>query len=179
MLAKVVQANRWDWDAHLPKILFAYRTAVHESTHFSLYHLTFGCSPMLPVATSISTSKVVKLSQFVDQTHQQAVDKKEYGETFSLGIMCGCTPRQLKKVAVQNWLPVAWSLLLWTRQAPSITISSLLKLELDTKLWCIAIIWNQHLEFLIRLLVVLNPSITCCTSIISSNLWPSHLCQYC
>ena len=49
MLAKVVQANQQDWDAHLPKVLFAYRIAIHESTHFTPYHLTFGHSPMLPV----------------------------------------------------------------------------------------------------------------------------------
>ena len=49
MLAKVVQANQRDWDVHLPKVLFAYRTAVHESTQFTPYHLVFGRSPMLPV----------------------------------------------------------------------------------------------------------------------------------
>ena len=49
MLAKVVQTNQRDWDVHLPKVLFAYRTAVHDATLFTPYHLVFGHSPMLPV----------------------------------------------------------------------------------------------------------------------------------
>ena len=47
-LAKVVQANQRDWDIHLPKVVFAYCTAIQESTHFMPYHLVFGRSPMLP-----------------------------------------------------------------------------------------------------------------------------------
>ena len=45
MLAKVVQINQRDWDVHLPKVLFAYCTAVHKATLFTPYHLVFGCSP--------------------------------------------------------------------------------------------------------------------------------------
>ena len=114
MLAKVVQANQRDWDAHLPKVLFAYRTAIHESTHFTPYHLTFGRSPVLPVdvmlgrhpSVLVEEGEVVKLPQFVEETHRYfneayatargnlkqahqqnklAVDKKEHGETFRVG----------------------------------------------------------------------------------------------
>ena len=112
--AKVVQANQRDWDTHLPKVLFAYRTAVHESTQFPPYHLTFGRSPTLPVdvmlgrqpSKLVEEGEVVKLPQFVEETRQYfkdaydtvhsnlkqahqrqklAFDKKEHGETFQVG----------------------------------------------------------------------------------------------
>ena len=35
MLSKVIIDNQKDWDVHLPKVLFAYRTSIHESTGFS------------------------------------------------------------------------------------------------------------------------------------------------
>ena len=34
ILAKVVDSDQHDWDSHLPKALFAYWTAIHESTNF-------------------------------------------------------------------------------------------------------------------------------------------------
>ena len=49
MLAKVVKESQRDWDYHLQKALLAYRTAVHETTGFSPYHLNFGHSPALPI----------------------------------------------------------------------------------------------------------------------------------
>ena len=113
-LAKVVQANQRDWDTHFPKVLFAYRTAIHQSIQFTPYHLTFGRSPMLPVdimlgrqsSKLVEEGEVVRLPQFVEETHQYfndaydtvrsnlkqahqrqklAFDKKEHGETFQVG----------------------------------------------------------------------------------------------
>ena len=49
MLSKMVKENQRDWDRHLPKALFAYRTAIHEATSYSPFHVTFGRSPTLPV----------------------------------------------------------------------------------------------------------------------------------
>jgi len=49
MLSKMVQSHQQTWDYHLPKALFAYRTAIHEVTQFSPYFVTFGRSPKLPV----------------------------------------------------------------------------------------------------------------------------------
>ena len=171
MLAKVVQANQRDWDAHSPEVLFAHRTAIHKSTHFTPYHLKLGCFPMLPVdvmlgqhpTALVEEGEVVKLPQFVEETHQYfneayatarsnlkqahqphklAVDKKEHGDTFSVGDQVWLYTRQLKKVAVGNWLPNGvvprLPTLLWRRQALSSTASSIL--ELHTKPWCIAII---------------------------------------
>ena len=49
MLAKVVTDNQKDWDKHLPQVLFAYRTSLHETTKYTPYFLNFGRSPTLPV----------------------------------------------------------------------------------------------------------------------------------
>ena len=49
MLAKVVKENQRDWDLHILKALFAYRTVLHESTGYSPYRVNFGRSPKLPV----------------------------------------------------------------------------------------------------------------------------------
>ena len=44
MLSKVVSDNQKDCDIHLPKVLFAYRTSIHESTGFSPFLVTYGWS---------------------------------------------------------------------------------------------------------------------------------------
>ena len=55
ILAKTVSDNQHDWDTHLPKALFAYRTAVHKATGFTPFHVTFEHSPMLPIYILIGT----------------------------------------------------------------------------------------------------------------------------
>ena len=45
ILAKTVDTNQDIWDSQLPKVLFAYRTAVHETTGFTPFHLTFAYIP--------------------------------------------------------------------------------------------------------------------------------------
>ena len=49
MLSKVVNENQRDWDTHLPKALFAYRTSLHESTGFSPFFVNYGRSAILPI----------------------------------------------------------------------------------------------------------------------------------
>ena len=49
MLAKNVKDNQRDWDQWLQKVLFAYRTSLHETTGFTPFHLVFGRTPNLPV----------------------------------------------------------------------------------------------------------------------------------
>ena len=74
MLAKIIQDDQHDWDSLLPKALFAYRTAVHDSTHFSPFHLTFGRSPQLPIdliLSRIEPSKQHSYPQFVKEAHKQ------------------------------------------------------------------------------------------------------------
>ena len=42
MLAKLVKENQKDWDLHIPKVLFACRTALQESTGYTPYRVNFG-----------------------------------------------------------------------------------------------------------------------------------------
>ena len=52
ILSKVVADNQKDWDIHIPKALFAYRTvrtALHESSGYSPFRVNFGRSPILPI----------------------------------------------------------------------------------------------------------------------------------
>ena len=49
MLAQYVSANQKNWDVWIPSVLFAYGTAVHDSTGFSPYKLLFGREPQQPI----------------------------------------------------------------------------------------------------------------------------------
>ena len=49
ILAKMVGEHQDDWDKHLQKAVFAYRTSLHEFTGYSPYFVNFGRSPVLPV----------------------------------------------------------------------------------------------------------------------------------
>ena len=44
----MVYENQKNWDIHLTKALFAYCTAIHNSTGYSPFHVNFGHSPTLP-----------------------------------------------------------------------------------------------------------------------------------
>ena len=46
ILAKMVGEHQDDWDKHLQKAVFAYRTSLHESTGYSPYFVNFGRSPV-------------------------------------------------------------------------------------------------------------------------------------
>ena len=74
MLAKMVKENQRNWDSQLPKALFAYRTAVHESTVFTPYHLNFGRTPTLPIDVllgRIPEEQAASYPQFVQDIHKQ------------------------------------------------------------------------------------------------------------
>ena len=53
ILSKVVAENQRDWDCHIPKALFAYRTAFHESSGYSPFRVNFGRSPILPIDIAV------------------------------------------------------------------------------------------------------------------------------
>eukprot|EP00731_Ephydatia_muelleri_P017575 Em0010g673a len=48
MLSKEIEEHQKDWDDHLQKVLFAYRTAVH-TTGYTPYFIMSGRSPNLPI----------------------------------------------------------------------------------------------------------------------------------
>ena len=49
MLSKFVAENQRDWDSHLPVLMMAYRSAVHETTSFTPCELMFGRQIDLPI----------------------------------------------------------------------------------------------------------------------------------
>jgi len=63
VLAKTVKDNQQDWDRHIPKLLLAYRTAIHESTGYTPFHVMFGRSPVLPVEIMIGAASTQKSLQ--------------------------------------------------------------------------------------------------------------------
>ena len=48
MISKVDERSGQDWDCHLPFLLFAYRTAIHDSTRESPFLLLNGSDAHLP-----------------------------------------------------------------------------------------------------------------------------------
>ncbi|KAL5497311.1 hypothetical protein EMCRGX_G013768 [Ephydatia muelleri] len=73
MLSKVVADNQKDWDEHLQTVLFAYRTAVHDSTGFTPFSVMFGRSPTLPVDVMLGRTQqeqCTQLPQYVRKLQQ-------------------------------------------------------------------------------------------------------------
>jgi len=80
MQSKVFSENQKDWDSYLPKVLFAYRISIHESTRFTPFLVNFGCSATLPIdvmlgRTSVSLEGGKGLSEYVGLYLKQAYDK--------------------------------------------------------------------------------------------------------
>ena len=73
ILSKLVSENQKDWDCHIPKALFAYRTAFHEASGHSPFHVNFGRSPLLPIDIAVgrplpkeSEGSEVSVPQYVE-----------------------------------------------------------------------------------------------------------------
>ena len=45
MLSKTILENQRDRDQQLPKVMFAYRTAIHEATGYTPFYIMYGRSP--------------------------------------------------------------------------------------------------------------------------------------
>lgn len=73
MLTKYVSTNQRDWDEHLPLLLLAYRSSVHESTKQTPYMMMFGRHALLPIDLLCSPpSSERKLS-----SHEYVLDLQE------------------------------------------------------------------------------------------------------
>ena len=55
MLSLSVQDNERDWDLHLPSVMLAYRTSVHETTGETPFQLMFGREVRLPIDVMYGT----------------------------------------------------------------------------------------------------------------------------
>ena len=84
-------SQRSDWEQHLPLVLFAYHSATHPSTGFSLFKLMFGCPALCSDLLEISAfdpmsyqaelrSRLGEFRDLVDTHHAQAVhhQKSQY-----------------------------------------------------------------------------------------------------
>ena len=82
MLAKVVADNQRDWDKHLPQVLFAYRTSLHETTKFTPFFLNFGRSPTLPIDIMLGREPQEQNPQAIPQYVQHL--RESLGRAFTL-----------------------------------------------------------------------------------------------
>ena len=67
LLSKVFAEHQKDWDEHLQTVLFAYRTAVHDTTGFTPFSVTFVRSPTLPVDVILGHTKQDPLPHYVQK----------------------------------------------------------------------------------------------------------------
>ena len=74
ILSKVVAENQRDWDCHIPKSLFAYRTAFHESSGYSPFRVNFGRSPILPIDIAVGQLNVQEYGEGGEPTVPQYVE---------------------------------------------------------------------------------------------------------
>ena len=58
ILAKMTQDNQKNWDCHLPKALFAYRSSIHETTGCIPYHVNFSHLLCLPIDVFLEHSLI-------------------------------------------------------------------------------------------------------------------------
>lgn len=64
MLAMYVPGNYHDWDAALPCITFAYNSSRHETAGFSPFYLLYGCDPVLPFDTLLSSGVKFSMNDY-------------------------------------------------------------------------------------------------------------------
>ena len=75
MLVKFVHHKKEVWDDFLDSSVYAYNTAVHESSHFTPFDLMFGRKALLPVdVVSCQTPHEVLLDCMVEEDDFQLID---------------------------------------------------------------------------------------------------------
>ena len=91
-LIKYIQSNRENWDAHLDEVVFAYNTAVQESTKYTPFQAMFGRMARIPIDINSSPDydAAEKLQEF-KQADQPSVStetakRQEDAETIKKNI---------------------------------------------------------------------------------------------
>ena len=76
-LAKFAQENRDTWDEKLPEVVYAYNTAVQESTKHTPFEAMFGRMARLPVDfnASINFDADAKLKEFMDAKTNDSLER--------------------------------------------------------------------------------------------------------
>ena len=67
-LAKFVDYHQRDWDEHIPYLMLAYRSAIHESTGCTPAKVIFGRDLWLPIDLHLGRPEEEVLSSAVDYT---------------------------------------------------------------------------------------------------------------
>ena len=115
ILSKVVSENQKDWDSHIPKALFAYRTAFHESSGHSPFHVNFGFNPFTK-KISHHQDVLVSFCGCWQRTHNIPTDHIKWITTFNQTQWC--TRLWLRRVTVLTllaFLDPAFNICLITR----------------------------------------------------------------
>ena len=74
MLAIYTSKHQRDWDVHLPKVLFAYRTSLHASTRETPFYLMHGRDPMRPLDAALRENLPGEKYTDVDEYKQEITD---------------------------------------------------------------------------------------------------------
>ena len=93
MLAMYASKHRSDWDRFIPFTLFAYRTAIQESTKETPFYLIYGRDPCLPLDAVLSApiskyasvddykQEVIKRTQEARYVGQQCIERAQFNQT--------------------------------------------------------------------------------------------------
>ena len=65
MLRAYVKKKKYDWESYLPIIEFAYNSAKHVSTRFSLFMLMYGFQPCSLVLVGLANEKIHQVGDFL------------------------------------------------------------------------------------------------------------------
>jgi len=57
-IIKYIEENEKTWDLYLDGILFSYRTAVHDSTHYTPFEVMYGRKARLPIELDIGRTEI-------------------------------------------------------------------------------------------------------------------------
>ena len=66
-MTKVCNANRDDWDARIPTVLWAYRTTYKKLTSQTPFKLTYGQEVVMPMEYIVPSLKIVALIDLADE----------------------------------------------------------------------------------------------------------------
>lgn len=70
MLTKFIQTKKSAWEDYLDTCVYAYNTAVHESSRFTPYKLMFGRKAVLPIDLEVSDNAGDLILEYADQQQQ-------------------------------------------------------------------------------------------------------------
>ena len=79
MLRAIISKNIKSWDECLPFVEFAYKRAIHNTTHCSLFEVVYGFNPLtpldlLPIPSNIFVNEVATRKEDLIKTMHKEVE---------------------------------------------------------------------------------------------------------